>query len=116
MMSEKFTDRAPTPTEVKRSICRYLVIHAATTDLRPGFDLASLNLSNAPALTTTVTTTVTNKAGKVRTVRTTKPVKGAKAGLPDTALSSYFRTNQAQAATYAEMYKFIGQQLKVTEQ
>jgi hypothetical protein len=113
MVYEKIIDRPATPEQVKRSIWKYLARHAGTKNFEPSIDLAALSLSNLTS-TTAGTTTVTNKAGKVKTVKA-KPPKGTRAELPDTALSSYFRTNHAQAPTYAEMYKFIGQQLTVTE-
>jgi hypothetical protein len=43
-------------------------------------------------------------------------VKVGKLGLPETGLSVYFRTNQAQATSYGEMYRYIGQQLLIAEQ
>jgi hypothetical protein len=62
---------------------------------------------------------VTNKTtGAARTVtRLSKPPSGKAAAtmLPETTVSTYFLTNQMQCQTYADMYKFIGQELYVAE-
>jgi len=109
MLFGKLAGKPPTPAQVKRSIWKYLSKNAGTRNFKPSLDLETLNMAAAP-----ITITVTNKAGVGRTV--SRPAKVGKLGLPQTGLSEYFRTNQAQATSYAEMYRYIGQQLTVAEE
>jgi hypothetical protein len=109
MLYGKLGGQPPTPAQVKRSIWKYLSKQAGTKDFKCDLDPGAASLADVSNITT-----LTNKAGVVRTV--TRPAKVGKLGLPQTGLSAYFRTNQAQATTYAEMYRYIGQQLTVSEQ
>jgi hypothetical protein len=101
----------------KRVLWKYLAKEARTKNFKPDLDLSNVTLTTAAR---TVMTTVTNKSGNVKTVtRVLKPAAAVKAGsaaLPETSLSTYFRTNQMQAESYQEMYLFIGQQLFVANQ
>ena len=106
-----------TAEDSERALWKYLAKQARTKDFKPDLDLSGVSL--IPAITRT-TTLVTNKTtGAVRTVtRLTKPPTGKAAVnvMPETTLTTYFLTNQMQAQTYQEMYKFIGQELYVAEQ
>ena len=114
----KITDRPASPAEVKRVIRKYLAKKTGDKEFKSPLDL-SANISNNVAtvsiITVTNAVTTTNKTtGRVRTVN--RITKTTKTGLPETGFSAYFRTNQAHAATYEEMYRLIGQQLAVAEQ
>lgn len=114
----KITDRPASPAEVKRTIRKYLARKTGDKEFKAPLDL-SANISNNVATVSIITmtnpVTTTNKAtGRVRTVN--RITKTTKTGLPETGFSAYFRTNQAQAATYEEMYRLIGQQLAVADE
>jgi hypothetical protein len=101
----KVTHRPPTTAQVRSSIWKFL--KKETGDSEFPTDFASGPVTNAVQ-----TTAFTNKAGKVKTI---ERGRRGEYGLPETSLTSYFRTNQAAAGTYDQMYRLIGQQLKVTE-
>ena len=88
--------------EVKRSIWKFLSKQTGEKDFHTPLDIPT----NMPG---GVITVVTNSAGGVTTTRT---VRARTAG---TAASIYFRTNQEHAATYTEIYRFVGQQLAFAE-
>ena len=102
----RFTGRPQTTAQVKRSIWKYLAKQTGGRKFKPAVDLSTAGL-------TASTLTVTNKAGRVRMVNVATKTGRA---LPQTPLSVYFRTNQEQAASYEQMYRFIGEQLTVAEQ
>src|ERR1041385_681873 len=103
--SARLNSGPPTTAEVKRSIWKFLAKKAGTKKFTSAVNVAEASVSGSA--------TVTNKAGKVKTVSKSK---GGNFGLPETTLSAYFRTNQQQAGTYEQMYRLIGEQLKVTDQ
>jgi len=102
---EKLTGRPPSTAEVKRSIWHYLKKQTGASDFST--ELAADSVSN-----TVDVSTFTNKAGRVKTAGR---ARRGPLGLPETTISVYFRTNQAAAATYEQMYRLIGQQLQITE-
>ena len=114
----KITDRPASPAEVKRAIRKYLAKKTGDKEFKPPLDVSansSNNVATVSIITITNAVSVTNKTtGRVRTAN--RITKTTKAGLPETGFSAYFRTNQAQAATYEEMYRLIGQQLAVADQ
>jgi hypothetical protein len=114
----KITAKPATPEEVKRAIRKYLAKMTGHKEFKSPLDVNVASVANGAAIpmviTTTNVVTTTNKAGRVRTVnRVSKTTKG---GLPETAFSVYFRTNQAQTETYEQMYRLIGEQLAVADQ
>jgi hypothetical protein len=88
--------------EVKHSIWKFLSKQTGEKDFHAPLDIPT----SAPG---GVITVVTNSAGGVTTIRT---VQTRRAG---SAPSIYFRTNQEHAATYSEIYRFVGQQLDFAE-
>jgi len=114
----KITDRPASPAEVKRAIRKYLVKKTGDKEFKAPLDITaniSNNVATVSIITVTNQVTTTNKTtGRVRT--SNRITKTTKTGLPETGFSAYFRTNQAQAETYEEMYRLIGQQLAVADQ
>ena len=105
----KFSGRPPTTAQVKRSIWKYLAKQTGGRKFKPDLDLSASADFAAP-----IKPTVTNKAGRVRTVTTTGKTGGRV--LPETTFSAYFRTNQQDAGSYEQMYRFIGEQLYVADE
>jgi hypothetical protein len=101
----KFTGRPPSTAEVKRSLWHYLKKETGTSEFSTEF--ASATVSNAVE-----ELSITNKNGKVKKIGRRKR---GELGLPETSLTAYFRTNQAAAGSYREMYLLIGQQLAVAD-
>lgn len=101
----KITGRPPTTAEVKRSIWKFLKKETGQSEFTTEF--ASASVSNAVD-----ELSITNAKGKVKKINRRKR---GELGLPETSLTAYFRTNQAAAASYNEMYKFIGQQLTIAD-
>ncbi len=105
----KFSGRPPTTAQVKRSIWKYLAKQTGGRKFKPDLDLSAAADLAAPS-----TRTVTNKAGSIRVA--TKTGKPAGRVLPETTFSAYFRTNQQEAGSYEQMYRFIGEQLFVADE
>lgn len=102
----RITGRPQTVAQVKRSIWKSLAKQTHRRNFKPPFDYSAAQIVGV--------TSITNKAGRVRI--TSKAAKKGSFGLPETTLSTYFRTNQEQVASYEQMYRLIGEQLTVTEQ
>jgi len=105
----KFSGRPPTTAQVKRSIWKYLAKQTGGSKFKPDLDLSA-----AADFANPIKPTVTNKAGRVRAVTTTGKTAGRV--LPETTFSAYFRTNQQDAGSYEQMYRFIGEQLYVADE
>ena len=105
----RFTGRPPTTAQVKRSIWKYLAKQTGGRKFKPDLDLSA-----AADFANPIKPTVTNKAGRVRAVTTTGKTAGRV--LPETTFSAYFRTNQQDAGSYEQMYRFIGEQLFVADE
>jgi len=102
MLYSKLAGQQPqTTAQVKRSIWKFLAKQTGSKTFKAPADIPT----NAVA----AAVIVTNKAGRIRP---TIP----KAGLPESGVSAYFRAQQAQAASYPEIFRLIGQQLTVVEQ
>lgn len=101
----KLTGRPPTTASVKSAIWQYLKKETGQSEFTT--DLAVASVSNA-----ITEVSVTNKNGKVKKIGRSKR---SELGLPETSLTSYFRTNHAAASTYRDMYILIGQQLTVAD-
>jgi hypothetical protein len=102
----RWSGRPLTVPQMKRAIWKAVEKQVRTKNLQPPFDAAEVEILGA------TTTTTTNRAGRVRTVSRTSR---SALDLPETTVSEYFRTNQAQATSYEAMYRFLGEQLKVTD-
>jgi len=100
----RITHRPPSTASVRAGIWRFLRKETGDGDFATDFAVA-------PASNLLETVTVTNAKG----ARKTGKLKRSEIGLPETTLTAYFRTNQAQASTYDQMFRLIGQQLKLTE-
>src|ERR1041385_2716318 len=112
----KLTGRPASPSEIKSAIRKYLARKTGDKEFKSPLDITSSLSNSTPGVsivTMTNPVTVTNKTtGRVR--RLNKIAKAA-TSRPETGFSVYFRTNQAQAETYEEMYRLIGQQLAMTD-
>ena len=105
----KFSARPPTPVQMRPSIWSFLREQTKGKSFQ-----TTLDLSTASWAGRAVVGMVTNKTGQ--TTRGGAANKTGNPSLPETTLSAYFRTNQAQAASYPEMFQLVGEQLTVTEQ
>lgn len=107
----KFSGRPLSVAQTKRVIWKHLGKQARTKKFPLPADAANTTILGtgipAPVLTTT-----TNRTGRIRT--TARTSRGP-LDPPETTLSEYFRTNQALAASYDAMYRFIGAQLKAAD-
>jgi hypothetical protein len=102
----RVTNRPPSTADVKRSIWKLLKKETGKSEFPTEF--AAVAITNALD-----EVSITNKAGKVKKSGRTKRNE---LGLPETSLSSYFRTNHAAASSYGEMYRLIGEQLTLADQ
>lgn len=107
----KFSGRPLSVAQTKRAIWKHLGQQARVKKILPPPEAADAVIvtSMIPA---PVVTTTTNRAGRIRAVARTS--RGP-LDLPETTLSEYFRTNQAAAASYDTMYRFVGEQLKAAD-
>jgi hypothetical protein len=104
MIYGKLTAGQPATTaQVKRSIWKFLTKQTGDKTFKVPTDFSIGTVA-------ATTATLTNKAGRIKTV---KPLKS---GLPETSASAHFRTQHAQAASYREIYRLVGQQLTLAEQ
>jgi hypothetical protein len=107
----RFSGRPLSVAQTKRAIWKHLGQQTRAKKILPPPEAAEAvivtSMIPAPVITTT-----TNRAGRVRAVARTS--RGP-LDMPETTLSEYFRTNQAIAASYDSMYRFIGEQLKAAE-
>lgn len=99
----RLTGRPQSPPQMKKSIHKHISKHVRGKGLEVPPEIAAVTFPEAVV--------TTNKAGRVRTGSSGRN----SVNLPDTTASLYFRTNQAIAATYDVMYRFIGQQLKAAD-
>lgn len=90
--------------DVKRSIWKFLAKQTGEKNFKVPRDISSNSVVPATAA-------LTNSAGGIRT-----SPRLPRVALARTGPSLYFRTNQEQAATYPEIYRFVGQQLALAEQ
>lgn len=107
----KFSGRPLSVAQTKRVIWKHLGKQARAKKFQPPPEAAEAvivtSMIPAPVIATT-----TNRPARVRAVARTS--RGP-LDMPETTLSEYFRTNQALAASYDTMYRFIGEQLKAAE-
>ncbi len=107
----KFSGRPLSISQTKRVIWKHLGQQARTKKfLLPAEAAAATVLGTGIPAPITVTTT--NRPARVRAVA--RSSRGP-LDLPETTLSEYFRTNQALAANYDAMYRFIGEELKAAD-
>jgi hypothetical protein len=111
----KFSGRPMSVAQTKRVIWKHLGKQTRTKKFQLPPEAAETvivtSMIPAPVIVTT-NTTATNRPTRVRAVARTS--RGP-LDMPETTLSEYFRTNQAIAASYDTMYRFIGEQLKAAE-
>lgn len=107
----KFSGRPLSLAQTKRAIWKHLGQQSRAKKFQPPPEAADATILG-PGIPAPVITATTNRAGRVRPVARTSR---SPLDLPETTLSEYFRTNQALAANYDTMYRFVGEQLKAVE-
>jgi len=107
----RFSGRPLSVAQTKRAIWKHLGQQSRAKKIQPPPESADATIFST-GIPAPVLTTPTNRAGRVRAVARTS--RGP-LDMPETTLSEYFRTNQALAASYDTMYRFIGEQLKATD-
>ena len=103
----RFSGRPLTVAQTKRVIWKHLGKQARTNKFPPPPESPATTILGPGVLATT-----TNRTGRIRAVA--RASRGP-LDLPETTLSEYFRTNQALAASYDRMYRFIGEELKAAD-
>lgn len=107
----KFSGRPLSVAQTKRAIWKHLGQQTRAKKILPPPEAtdAVIVTSMIPA---PVIATTTNRPARVRAVARTNR---SPLDMPETTLSEYFRTNQALAANYDTMYRFVGEQLKAAD-
>ena len=107
----KFSGRPLSIAQTKRVIWKHLGKQARTKKILLPAEAATTTVL-ATGIPAPIAVTTTNRPARVRAV--TRSSRGP-LDLPETTLSEYFRTNQAYAANYDAMYRFIGEELKTAD-
>ena len=107
----KFSGRPLSVAQTKRVIWKHLGKQARTKKLSPPPDAAKATVFGT-GIPAPISVTTTNLPARIRAVARTSR---SPLDLPETTLSEYFRTNQALAANYDTMYRFIGEELKAAD-